>query len=52
MGPRGSALICGYTDYHGQLEACLAGLKNKEVRMLIVLLSFVFSQLMLCLVTQ
>ncbi|CAO2825854.1 unnamed protein product [Amaranthus hypochondriacus] len=30
MGPRGSALICGYTDYHGQLEACLAGLKNKE----------------------
>ncbi|KAL8162008.1 hypothetical protein V2J09_013497 [Rumex salicifolius] len=30
MGPRGSALICGYTDYHGLLEARLAALKKKE----------------------
>ncbi|KAL7001734.1 8-amino-7-oxononanoate synthase [Sarracenia purpurea var. burkii] len=30
MGPRGSALICGYTNYHRLLESCLAGLKNKE----------------------
>ncbi|KAL2939939.1 8-amino-7-oxononanoate synthase [Bienertia sinuspersici] len=30
MGPRGSALICGYTDYHAHLEACLADLKKKE----------------------
>ncbi|XP_021862199.1 8-amino-7-oxononanoate synthase isoform X1 [Spinacia oleracea] len=30
MGPRGSALICGYTDYHGHLEASLAELKKKE----------------------
>ncbi|XP_021769387.1 8-amino-7-oxononanoate synthase-like isoform X2 [Chenopodium quinoa] len=30
MGPRGSALICGYTDYHGHLEASLAKLKKKE----------------------
>ncbi|KAJ8437647.1 hypothetical protein Cgig2_018437 [Carnegiea gigantea] len=30
MGPRGSALICGYTDYHQRLEACLAELKKKE----------------------
>ena len=31
MGPRGSALICGYTNYHCQLESCLADLKKKEV---------------------
>ncbi|KAK4256439.1 hypothetical protein QN277_009303 [Acacia crassicarpa] len=30
MGPRGSALICGYTNYHSQLESCLADLKKKE----------------------
>ncbi|KAL9231502.1 hypothetical protein vseg_006725 [Gypsophila vaccaria] len=30
MGPRGSALICGYTDFHCRLEACLAKLKKKE----------------------
>ncbi|CAB4271166.1 unnamed protein product [Prunus armeniaca] len=30
MGPRGSALICGYTDYHRQLESCIADLKKKE----------------------
>ncbi|PKU87723.1 8-amino-7-oxononanoate synthase [Dendrobium catenatum] len=30
MGPRGSALICGYTNYHCRLEASLAELKNKE----------------------
>ncbi|KAF7147218.1 hypothetical protein RHSIM_Rhsim03G0164600 [Rhododendron simsii] len=30
MGPRGSALICGYTNYHRLLESCLAYLKSKE----------------------
>ncbi|GFY84381.1 biotin F [Actinidia rufa] len=30
MGPRGSALICGYTNYHRLLESCLADLKQKE----------------------
>ncbi|CAL9028579.1 unnamed protein product [Prunus brigantina] len=30
MGPRSSALICGYTDYHRLLESCLADLKEKE----------------------
>ncbi|KAH7853602.1 hypothetical protein Vadar_004607 [Vaccinium darrowii] len=30
MGPKGSALICGYTNYHRLLESCLADLKNKE----------------------
>ncbi|XP_020573329.1 8-amino-7-oxononanoate synthase isoform X2 [Phalaenopsis equestris] len=30
MGPRGSALICGYTNYHHLLEASLAELKKKE----------------------
>nr|GEU34618.1 8-amino-7-oxononanoate synthase [Tanacetum cinerariifolium] len=30
MGPRGSALICGYTIYHRLLESCLAELKSKE----------------------
>ncbi|CAL9060958.1 unnamed protein product [Musa banksii] len=30
MGPRGSALICGYSNYHMLLEASLAELKNKE----------------------
>ncbi|KAJ9562862.1 hypothetical protein OSB04_008022 [Centaurea solstitialis] len=30
MGPRGSALICGYTSYHRLLESCLAESKNKE----------------------
>ena len=32
MGPRGSALICGYTNYHRQLESSLADLQTKEVR--------------------
>lgn len=31
MGPRGSALICGYTFHHRLLESCLAKLKKKEV---------------------
>ncbi|KAJ3676082.1 hypothetical protein LUZ60_003494 [Juncus effusus] len=30
MGPRGSALICGYTNYHKMLESSLAELKKKE----------------------
>ncbi|KAH6821742.1 biotin F [Perilla frutescens var. hirtella] len=30
MGPRGSALICGYTSYHRLLELSLAQLKRKE----------------------
>ncbi|KAI3458321.1 hypothetical protein Pfo_014984 [Paulownia fortunei] len=30
MGPRGSALICGYTSYHRLLESSLAELKRKE----------------------
>ncbi|KAL7146565.1 hypothetical protein ABFS83_06G050200 [Erythranthe nasuta] len=30
MGPRGSALICGYTTYHRLLESSLADLKRKE----------------------
>ncbi|KAI7995787.1 8-amino-7-oxononanoate synthase [Camellia lanceoleosa] len=30
MGLRGSALICGYTSYHGLIESCLADLKKKE----------------------
>ncbi|KAH7659383.1 8-amino-7-oxononanoate synthase protein [Dioscorea alata] len=30
MGPRGSALICGYTNYHMQVEGSLAELKSKE----------------------
>ncbi|KAI3840062.1 hypothetical protein MKW92_025917 [Papaver armeniacum] len=30
MGPRGSALICGYTSHHRLLESCLADLKKKE----------------------
>ncbi|XP_075500853.1 8-amino-7-oxononanoate synthase isoform X1 [Primulina tabacum] len=30
MGPRGSALICGYTSYHRLLESSLADLKRKE----------------------
>ncbi|KAE9465021.1 hypothetical protein C3L33_03070, partial [Rhododendron williamsianum] len=30
MGPKGSALICGYTNYHRLLESCLADLKSKE----------------------
>lgn len=32
MGPRGSALICGYTNHHRLLESSLASLKKKEVR--------------------
>ena len=32
-GPRGSPLICGYTNYHMALESSLAKLKNKEVCM-------------------
>ncbi|KAE8022413.1 hypothetical protein FH972_008215 [Carpinus fangiana] len=31
MGPRDSALICGYTNYHRLLESSLADLKKKEV---------------------
>jgi hypothetical protein len=31
MGPRGSALICGYTTYHKLVEESLARLKKKEV---------------------
>ncbi|WZZ23148.1 hypothetical protein YC2023_124535 [Brassica napus] len=30
MGPKGSALICGYTNYHRLLESSLAELKKKE----------------------
>ncbi|KAK6262137.1 hypothetical protein QUC31_007953 [Theobroma cacao] len=30
MGPRGSALICGYTNYHRSLESSLADLLKKE----------------------
>ncbi|KAI4320081.1 hypothetical protein MLD38_033597 [Melastoma candidum] len=30
MGPRGSALICGYTSHHRLLESSLAELKAKE----------------------
>ncbi|WVZ57618.1 hypothetical protein U9M48_007980 [Paspalum notatum var. saurae] len=30
MGPRGSALICGYTTYHKLVEEALAELKKKE----------------------
>ncbi|KAK9291655.1 hypothetical protein L1049_019604 [Liquidambar formosana] len=30
MGPRGSALTCGYTNHHRLLESCLADLKRKE----------------------
>lgn len=30
MGPRGSALVCGYTYYHRLLESSLADLKKKE----------------------
>ncbi|GMJ13661.1 biotin F, biotin 4 [Hibiscus trionum] len=33
-GPRGSPLICGYTDYHIALETSLAELKNKEACLL------------------
>ncbi|KAH1253864.1 8-amino-7-oxononanoate synthase [Glycine max] len=35
MGPRGSALICGYTNYHRLLESSLADLKKKEGLLLI-----------------
>ncbi|KAL8146619.1 hypothetical protein AgCh_004374 [Apium graveolens] len=31
MGPSGSTLICGYTNYHRRLESCLEELKKKEV---------------------
>jgi 8-amino-7-oxononanoate synthase len=31
MGPRGSALICGYANYHRLLESSWADLKKKEV---------------------
>eukprot|EP01018_Ginkgo_biloba_P002582 Gb_40331 [translate_table: standard] len=30
MGPKGSALVCGYTYYHRLLESALADLKKKE----------------------
>ncbi|XVF08487.1 hypothetical protein REPUB_Repub07fG0007300 [Reevesia pubescens] len=33
-GPRGSALVCGYTDYHIALASSLAKLKNKEACLL------------------
>ncbi|KAK8537776.1 hypothetical protein V6N12_043924 [Hibiscus sabdariffa] len=29
-GPRGSPLVCGYTNYHMALESALANLKKKE----------------------
>ena len=38
MGPRGSALICGYTSYHRLLESSLANLKRKEVWLLSLVL--------------
>ncbi|XP_031503251.2 8-amino-7-oxononanoate synthase isoform X1 [Nymphaea colorata] len=34
MGPRGSALICGYTCHHRLLESSLAALKKKEESLL------------------
>lgn len=34
MGPRGSALVCGYTDAHAALEEALAGLKGCEAAVL------------------
>jgi 8-amino-7-oxononanoate synthase len=34
MGPRGSALICGYTDHHAALEAELAALKGCQAALL------------------
>ena len=33
MDPRGSALICSYTNYHRLLESSLADLKKKEVKL-------------------
>ncbi|CAL0311002.1 unnamed protein product [Lupinus luteus] len=33
MEPRGSALICGYTNYHRLLESSLADLKKKEIEL-------------------
>ncbi|XWS47687.1 hypothetical protein CRYUN_Cryun13aG0005400 [Craigia yunnanensis] len=33
-GPRGSPLVCGYTDYHIALESSLAKLKKKEACLL------------------
>lgn len=32
MGPRGAALICGYTYHHRRLESALAELKHTEVQ--------------------
>ena len=34
MGPRGSPLICGYTDRHAQLESKLSGLEKTEATLL------------------
>ncbi|XVE56413.1 hypothetical protein DITRI_Ditri04bG0006900 [Diplodiscus trichospermus] len=34
VGPRGSPLICGYTNYHRALESSLAKLKKKEACLL------------------
>ena len=34
MGPRGSALVCGYTEAHEALEAALADLKQAEAALL------------------
>lgn len=34
MGPRGSALICGYTDAHAALESALAALEGAEAALL------------------
>lgn len=31
MGPRASALVCGYTSHHRLLESTLAELKETEV---------------------
>ena len=36
MGPRGSALASGYTNYHRLLESCLADLKKKEVKIVLL----------------
>lgn len=43
MGPRGSALICGYTSYHRLLESSLAYLKRKEVHFLSLALPISYS---------
>ena len=34
MGPRGSALVCGYTQEHARLEAAIASLKGTQTALL------------------